>query len=246
MCLCLCLPSDDDYEEVESNIFGFLLAHHRPQPPVPTTPVGLPLCPPIPLAPPPPLPPKRTKLFRKGGAGVDAGEKLPLPPRNIPRNPSEVPTQMKPNFYFRLALQALKCLSGSLVFSTHQRLHEYLTSSVSTDHLSVVAWLFVTGHGLVSNRARSTDLARLGSIEELVSGVTELLHEMVVGGLVSHDHHGMLLRELGLHTGCWPLFISQQLLSLLARLLLCRLHAQASPQDDPLALNIWKGYGVIN
>lgn len=84
----------------------------------------------------------------------------------------------------------------------------------------------------------------------------EMLQEMIVSGVIGQQYlQGVLLNELGLSAKCWPLKIPPASLSLLGRVLVCRLGegqggTMTAPAegkngdkngDDPLAVNIWKG-----
>ena len=165
-----------------------------------------------PLAPPPPppLPPR-------------------LPPRNIPRKQEESTSQQtelvkkKPAFYLRLASRTLTCLSAGLLCNTNTRMTEFISKKLSGEHISCFAWLLRS----VTN-------------EQLQSDILEMLHSLVMRGLISDGHQGLLLRELELNARCWPLQVPRVCLSLLGRVLVYRGRAE-HPSGDPLAVNIWKG-----
>ena len=77
--------------------------------------------------------------------------------------------------------------------------------------------------------------------------VMEMVHEMILSDCTHHILHDVLLHELGLTAKCWSLAIPHASLSVLGRVLVCRLHRQnqaeggGSSTEDPLALSIWNG-----
>ncbi len=125
--------------------------------------------------PPPPLPPR-------------------LPPRNIPRKSDEEtpqhsePSKKKPAFYLRLSLQTLSCLSSGLLCSQNSRVSEFVRKKLSAEHMSCFAWLLRS----VTN-------------DQLQSELLEMLHSLVMRGMIGDGLQGLLLRELELNTKCWPL-----------------------------------------
>lgn len=147
----------------------------------------------------------------------------------------------KPLFYQTLALISLKCLSHGIVQNQCKSLQNTLINSVGPEHVAVLTWLFVNVQNLSLESEKPAKLVKLGSFDEFTATVMELTHEMILSGLITSDHHGILLRDLGLHHGCWPLTIISSSLSLLARVLIYRLQTRPENQDDPLAMSIWKG-----
>jgi len=98
---------------------------------------------------------------------------------------------------------------------------------LGAEHISCFAWLLRS----VTN-------------DKLQSDVSDMLHDLVMRGLISDPHQGLLLRELELNHRCWPLQVSKVCLSLLGRVLVYRGRMEY-PNGDPLAINIWKGYANI-
>ena len=100
--------------------------------------------------------------------------------------------------------------------------------------------MFLNVHTIVQSNDRTDKFSKVTCFEKFVTTVTELLHQLVVEGYVKAEHHGMMLRDMGLHQGCWSLSVIPKVLSLLARVLICRLQVMGD-QEDPLSLSIWKG-----
>ena len=218
-----------DYDEAEAFLGPLLLPH-----PIEATPIHIP-----PPPPPPPLPPKKTKFAKPE---VLTPSVPPLPPKGakyFQLKGEGMDINRKPLFFQTLALISLKCLSHGIVQNQCKSLQNSLIKSVGPEHIAVLTWLFVN----VQNLSLETPakLVKLGSFDEFTATVMEFTHEMILSGLVTSDHHGILLRDLGLHPGCWPLSIISLTLSLLARVLIYRLQTRPENQDDPLAVNIWKG-----
>ena len=196
---------------------------------------------PIPTAPPPPpppLPPKKTRPTKSTF--------IPLPPRGMFR--SEVsPIQMKMTFYLRLTVASVNCLLEGLVQNSFDELQTFLLTQFKPGHISILSWLFLNVHSL-SEDAKNSDKFhkndKMFHLKEMQKLITDLLHEMVVNSIVTPEYHGSLLRDIGLHPGCWPLTVQMTTLSLLARVLICRLQICTDTKDDPLTLSIWNGYGT--
>lgn len=119
-----------------------------------------------------------------------------------------------------------------------------MTKKLQHEHVSVLASLFMnTTDPSAQGDSSKTRAVELGAFASML---TDTIHEMVIGGMIGHDRlQGVLLHELGLNPKCWPLNVSPSVLSLLARVLICRLqynstHNPQSP-DDTLTLSIWKG-----
>ena len=195
---------------------------------------------PIPVAPPPPPPPLPPKKARFAKPLVPP--RL-LPPRSVPREEEQwSPTQKKMTLYLRLTNTAVRCLLEGLVQGSQGELQKFLTSQFKPCHASVLSWLFLNVHSLSNDSKNSHKFVRLCHFSDLSQAVTDLLHEMVVSGIVSAEYHGSLLRDIGLHPACWPLNVPTPTLSLLARVLICRLQVSTDSKDDPLTLGIWNGY----
>ena len=220
-----------------------------------------PEAPPIPPPPPPPIPPRRKA----------ADTPIPLPPRDIPRfqlpvhdgssesRPISAETLKKrPGFYLWLASAALNCLSSGLVKNDNEKIQAFLKKKLQGEHISSLAYLVLNLQSSLQSlesetklKSFSTDLVGFG--RELF----DMLNAMILSGVMNHDYlQGVFIHELGLNVKCWPLHITPTCLSLLARVLVCRLQQQSSrkqngkegvaqqPMDDPLAVGIWKGYGI--
>ncbi len=207
--------------------------------------------------PPPPLPPRRKVSEPRH---LHPFSPIPLPPRNVPRKPAiDVGyTELKksPTFYLKLASAILKFLS-SMTKSENGKLQEFLRESIRVEHVSGLAWLVqivelsligsVDNTGDENAHVKSSKAAAASFADEIQSFARDLfgvVHEMVMSGAIDEQLHGVFLRELGLVAICWPLRVSLSLLSLLGRILICRLQRRAMEDvqgDDPLAVNIWKG-----
>ena len=216
--------------------------------------------PPVPPPPPPPIPPRRK--------AVDAP--VPIPPsKSVPRfqlqifegsesRPYSAETlKKKPGFYLWLASAALNCLSNGFVKNENSKMQAFLKKKIQAEHISGLAWLVHNIHSSLQSfesetklKAFCTDLVSFGR------DLLDMLNDMIMSGVMNHEYlQGVFIHELGLNTKCWPLHITPTCLSLLARVLVCRLQQQSvkkqekekeekeqqQPQDDPLAVGIWKG-----
>lgn len=163
--------------------------------------------------------------------------KKPVPVKYAQSGPSD--GRKKPSFYQSLALVALKCFNQCLVQNQQARLQEYLKNEFKPLHISLLSWLFANTSMLPSVMERTLYVHQA---DEFIALVSDVINEIVVSGLIHEEDHGALLRDLGLHHGCWPLTILQPTLSLLARTFIYRLqHSSSESRDDPLILSIWKG-----
>ena len=181
--------------------------------------------------PPPPLPPKRAKAAK---TEVHTPSGPPLPPRGLKYLGEVLDVKRKPLFYQSISYAALKTLSQNLVSNSSKYLQSLLTNSITPEHLSSLTWLFININNLTSD---SEKLLQMVSLNEFSYLITDVIDDMVVNNCISCEYHGVLLRDLGLHPGCWPLLVSHNTLSLLARVLIIR----SEKEDDPLLINIWKG-----
>lgn len=199
--------------------------------------------------PPPPLPPRRR-----------VSEPL-LPPRFIPRphvsaEPRTTEMKTKSTLYISLALAVLKCLWSGVVRNENRSMQKYLREKLQPEHISCLAWLVQNVESTLSmgdsksDEVKSKIVSNLGEedLRVFASELMEMMHEMIMNGAINHDVlQGILLHELGLNTRCWPLHVTPTSLSLLGRVLVCRLQQHQSEDkkqrsdDDPLAVNIWKG-----
>ena len=127
-----------------------------------------------------------------------------------------------------------------MVHSPVEKIQTFLRDRLTPDHISALASIFVNVHTVLQSSDKADRFAKVAGFEAFSVAITNFMHELVVEGFVSPDHHGMLLRDMGLHQGCWSLSVMPKVLSLLARVLICRLQRR-DDQDDPLSLNIWKG-----
>lgn len=182
---------------------------------------------------PPPLPPKVSKPLSFLQSHLSVPQDTPICPKG-----SEVNT--KPLFYLELGVISLHCLQKGLVCNGDQKVCSYVYENLTADHISALASMFVNVHSILQSGNRSHEFSKMACFENFVMSVTELVHELVVKGFVKLDHHGMMLREMGLHQGCWSLAVIPKVLSLLARVLIYRLQV-LEDQDDPLSVSIWKG-----
>lgn len=226
----------------EHPLIPFMAALLLGEPPKMATPASAPAPPP-----PPPLPPRHRAA---------KPEDL-LPPRSIPRMELHYPElKKKPGVYFRLASIVLKCLSNGVVRSEHRNMQEYVHKKLQPEHLSCLAWLIHNIESTLSKgesksgEVKSKIVSNLGEedLRSFASELMEMVHEMIMSGAINHGLlQGVLLHELGLNTRCWPLHVTPMSLSLLGRVLVCRLQRHQSGEerqrsdDDPLAVNIWKG-----
>ena len=171
----------------------------------------------------------------------------------------------KPDFFLELASAALKCLFEGIVISQHNGVRKMLQDKMKSEFVSQLAWLVMnvgaTGDSArnptpVGRTKRGAKKARLSTATSTTSSVKqnlsklgltlmEAVHEMIVNDPGRHLLHDVLLHELGLTAKCWSLSIPPTSLSVLARVLVCRLYLQpqeeAPSEDDPLALAIWRG-----
>ncbi len=65
---------------------------------------------------------------------------------------------------------------------------EFVRKKLSAEHMSCFAWLLRS----VTN-------------DQLQSELLEMLHSLVMRGIIGDGLQGLLLRELELNTKCWPL-----------------------------------------
>lgn len=179
--------------------------------------------------PPPPLPPKKSKLLK-----MDTPSGPPLPPRGMKYllKGDGMDIKRKPLFYQSLALISAKTLLQGVVQNPCENLQNVLMRSIGPEHIASFTWLFLH----VQNMSRK-DSPQIVSFKEFNITLQELIHDLIVGRALSFDHHGPLLRDLGLVPGCWPLAMTPPTLSILA----CVLVLRSEREDDPLSLNIWKG-----
>lgn len=233
--------------------------------------VATPSTPLVPPPPPPPIPPRRKV----------ADIPVPVPPRPIPRfqlqyheggssdsRPfSAESLKKKPSFYMRLASIALSCISGGLVKNNNSNIQAFLKKKIQAEHVSSFAWLVQNIHSSLQNLESAPNIESDMKLQvfctELIGFsriLFDMLNEMIMSGVMNHEYlQGVFIHELGLNTKCWPLHITPTCLSLLGRVLVCRLQqqslkkkeedkdereratAQQQSLDDPLAVGIWKG-----
>ena len=211
-----------------------------------------------PAPPPPPLPPRRPSGAKKGKSS-----KIPMPPRSgfgAADAARPETKKRKPVLFLHLATSTMKCLHAGFMSSRDHALQSFVKSHVQAEHVSCLAWLVQNLDALVSKMdAGSKRESSLGcELANLGVDLMEMLQEMIVGGVIGPQYlQGVLLNELGLTAKCWPLRISPAALSLLGRVLVCRLggegHAAVPADgkngdkngDDRLAVNIWKGYASL-
>lgn len=228
--------------------------------------VSTPGTPSVPPPPPPPIPPRRKV----------ADTSVPLPPKTIqvPRfqlqlqeggtdsRPFSAETlKKKPGFYLWLSSAALSCLSSGFVKNESSKMQAFLKKKLQAEHISSLAGLVQNIHSTLQSLEDEPKLKAFCA--ELVSfgrDLFDMLNEMIMSGVMNHEYlQGVFIHELGLSMKCWPLHITPTCLSLLARVLVCRLQQQslkkqekerdekekkgaAQPSlDDPLAVGIWKG-----
>ena len=201
----------------------------------------VPLSVPPPAPPPPPLSPK--KLFSDVSAP-------PLPPRNLLRKSAAKsaagPELKKSVVHFSLAVISLKFIWTALVQSKHPGVRAFMTKRLQHEHISVLASLFLNTDCSAQADGKLKAVLELEDFGVFTGMLTEMIHEMVIEGMIGQDRlQGVLLHELGLNHKCWPLNLSSSVLSLLARVLICRLQYHGThltqSSDDTLALSIWKG-----
>ena len=216
--------------------------------------------PPVPPPPPPPIPPRRKA----------ADAPVPIPPsKSVPRfqlqifeggesRPYSAETlKKKPGFYLWLASAALNCLSSGFVKNENSKMQAFLKKKIQAEHISGLAWLVQNIHSSLQSFESETKLkAFCTDVVSFGRDLLDMLNDMIMSGVMNHEYlQGVFIHELGLNTKCWPLHITPTCLSLLARVLVCRLQQQSvkkqekekeekeqqQPQDDPLAVGIWKG-----
>ena len=189
-----------------------------------------------PLALPPPLPPKRSKMSKPEVLTPSAPPLPPRGPKYFRMKVEGLEIKRKPLFYQSLSLLSLKCLLHGVVQNKSELLKKYLVGSVTPGQVSILAWLFLNVQNSCSESEGSN---RLVSFREFSSVVPQVLHDLVQGEGISLEHHAHLLRDLVLVPGCWPLFMIPSTLSILASVLVIR---ASKMNDDPLCVNIWKGW----
>lgn len=206
----------------------------------------VPLNAPTPPPPPPPPPPSLSprKLFSDTSAP-------PLPPRNLPRKSAAKTSAgaelKKSALHFSLAVISLKFIWSALVQSKHQGVRAFMAKKLQHEHISVLASLLLnTDCSSAQGDSKLKAVSELEQFGAFTGMLTDMVHEMVIGGMIGQDRlQGVLLHELGLNHKCWPLNLSPSILSLLARVLICRLQYQSTHPtqscDDTLTLSIWKG-----
>ena len=185
-----------------------------------------------PAPPPPPLPPRRPPVVKKKSLNI------PLPPRGVPRQ------RCKPVLYLRLATTTMSCLA-ELVSSKDPTLRKFVQDNLCAEHISCLAWLVQNVDVLIS-MLDSSSKVESSFVLELAgfgSDLMDMLQAMIVSGVIGQQYlQGILLNELGMSAKCWPLKITHSSLSLLGRVLVCRLGEEGGKgEDDRLAVNIWKG-----
>ena len=236
--------------------------------------------PPIPPAPPsPPMPPKRRisvpleppQFTRKPFLDPHPkGKGVPPPEVHVPRYTD---LKKKPEFFLGLGTATLKCLSVGVIQSDHAGLQKLFQDKLRPELISQLAWLILNiGSITASSSPSSSSTAsatattgvrekREGKKAKATSGLRdelaavgaelmEMVHEMILNDSSHHMLHGVLLHELGLSIKCWSLQIPSASLSVLGRVLVCRLQRQgqvgvATTGDDQLTVNIWKGYACF-
>lgn len=190
------------------------------------------------------------------------GKATPAPEVQVPRYAE---LRKKPEFYLGLASATLKCLSLGIVQREHSGTQKLLQDKLRPEIISQLAWLILnigssssrgSMTGAVSLRARdkreakkakSNVLSLKQELSTLGLELMEMVHEMILNDSSHHMLHDVLLHELGLTTKCWSLAIPLASLSVLGRVLVCRLQRQSWGQeeartgDDQLTINIWRG-----
>lgn len=188
------------------------------------------------------------------------GKGAPAPEVQVPRYAE---LRKKPEFYLGLASATLKCLSLGIVQREHSGTQKLLQDKLRPEIISQLAWLILnigssSGQvtGTMSLRTREKREAKKGksnvlSLKQELSTLglelMEMVHEMILNDSSHHMLHDVLLHELGLTTKCWSLAIPLASLSVLGRVLVCRLQRQSQGQeeartgDDQLTINIWRG-----
>ena len=229
------------------------------------------LPPPIPPAPPsPPVPPKRKVLVPAQSLQKSFPDTLysfltPLKGKTVP--PPEMQTlrytdlKKKPEFYLKLAAATLKCLLVGVAQNEHAGIQKLFQDKLTPELISQLAWLIINV-GLANDKIGVPSLTAPGNQRErkeskkvktnllnlredlasVYSDLMELVHEMILNEASYHMLHGVLLHELGLSAKCWPLQVPLSSLSVLGRVMVCRLQRQSQEGlTDQLPVSIWKG-----
>lgn len=256
---------DEDYEPPSSVIPPFMLAFSGDLPPIPPVPTSPPMPPKrrisVPLEPPqlkhksfPDPPPHHPKPTKGGGSES-----------SLPRYAE---LSKKPDFFLQLASTTIKCISQGIVQSEHVGTQKLLYDKLKPEILSQIAWLILNigsfsggdiSEGTVgvrttlsmkekreAKRARLADSSLKQELSNVAVELMDMIHEMILNDLSQHLMHDVLLHELGLTAKCWSLSIPHASLSVLGRILVCRLHRQSQSEgtatcDDPLTVRIWNG-----
>ena len=238
--------------------------------------LDLPTIGPVPTSPPVPpkriVPLEIPQFVRK--PFPDTPHLPPPPPRGrvVPHDELLAPRysdlRKKPEFYLGLAAATLRCVWVGIVQSEHAGLQKLFQDKLRPELISQLAWL-VQNVGSIpsssppslgasaatpSSAAREKREGKNGKAssalrDELVgvgSELLEMVHDIILMDSSHHMLHGVLLHEMGLSIKCWSLQIPLTSLSILGRILVCRLQrpgqlAVETSGDDQLAVNIWKG-----
>ena len=178
--------------------------------------------------------------------------------------PRYMELRKKPEFFLGLASAALKCLSAGIVHSRHVGARTILQDKLKPEHVSQLAWLIqnvgsttshTPRHAHMGGAKRETGKGRLVAgastakqdLSKLGLELMEMVHEMIMSDSSRHLLHDVLLHELGLSAKCWSLSVPPSSLSVLGRVLVCRLYWQSQEEsaegaeDDPLSVGIWRG-----
>lgn len=153
----------------------------------------------------------------------------------------------KPVLFLRLASSSMRCLYTGLVASKDPALQKYVRDSLQAEHVSCLAWLVQNVDMLISmlDSGSKVEVGFASELASLGSDLMEMVQEMIVSDLIGQQYlQGILLNELGMSAKCWPLHIPHASLSLLGRVLVCRIgegQEGVKNGDDRLAVNIWKG-----
>ena len=233
----------------------------------------LPPIPPVPTS--PPMPPKRRISVPQEPPQLKH-KAFPDPPPHQPRGKGSAPEvprytelRKKPEFFLGLASATLKCLSVGIVQNEHAGTQKLYQDKLRPEIVSQLAWLLLnvgstsstsvtppSGRGLSLRDKREAKRARMAasSLKQDLANVgvdlMEMIHEMILNDVSHHMMHDVFLHELGLTAKCWSLAIPPASLSVLGRVLVCRLQRRNQEladgedrptSDDPLTVSIWKG-----
>ncbi|XP_069467171.1 E3 ubiquitin-protein ligase UBR4 isoform X2 [Ambystoma mexicanum] len=181
------------------------------------------------VAPPPPPPPPP----------MESSPRLKSPNKqNTAENGNILASRKDPELFLGLASGILNFITSSMLNARSNFIRNYLSVSLTEQHMATLASII---------KDVDKDGLKGSSDEEFAGALYHFSHSLVTSDLQSPTLQNTLLQQLGVapfSEGPWPLFIHQQSLSVLSRLLLIWQH-KASTQGDPdvpECIRIWERF----